>query len=128
MEISYFLAQIFGPLFAIMALGMLFNMKRMTKMMDDFSKSPGLVYVTAFMVMILGLLLVLVHNHWEKDWTVVITILAWITLIKGVALTLFPEGLLKWSKGILKNKSVYPVAGTVWLALGLYLSYMGYMA
>jgi hypothetical protein len=49
----------------------------------------GLAY--GLMSLILGITSVLLHNVWELDWHVVITIFGWLALLKGIIVLAWPE-------------------------------------
>ena len=94
METSKILARIIGPVMIIPAIGIFLNFNTYQGMIGEFSKSPSLCYLGGFMALLMGLVILQFHNKWEAGWPVVITILGWITIIKGVALIIFPGGCL----------------------------------
>jgi hypothetical protein len=47
-------------------------------------KNTALTYFMGFTAVIIGFLMMNYHNVWEKNWTVLITIMGWLALIKGV--------------------------------------------
>lgn len=53
------------------------------------NRAFGLTY--GFMSLFLGLASVLLHNVWELNWHVLITIFGWLALIKGVIVIAWPE-------------------------------------
>ncbi len=125
MDLSIFVAQVFTLYVLAMGVGVLSGKLSIAKMADDLEKSHGLALVTGFFLLVLGALLVQYHNIWVKDWTVLITILAWAVLIKGFLLIAYPQVLLSF-KGLYKNmKSSF---GVVFIALGLVLGYFVFVA
>jgi len=95
METSLFLAKVFGILFTVIGLGFLINFKSYQKIYDDFFKNSALIYIGGFLALIMGTLLVIYHNIWEGGWVVIITVLAWMSLLKGIILLIFPKLLFK---------------------------------
>ncbi len=125
MDLSIFVAQVFTLYVLAMGVGVLSGKLSIAKMADDLEKSHGLALVTGFFLLVLGALLVQYHNIWVKDWTVLITILAWAVLIKGLLLIAYPQVLLSF-KGLYKNmKSSW---GFVFVAVGLVLGYFLFLA
>ncbi len=49
----------------------------------------GLTY--GFLSLFLGLTSILLHNVWEPNWHVLITIFGWLALIKGIIVISWPE-------------------------------------
>ena len=125
MEMSLFLASLLGPAFLVVGVGMLLNQKHYQGMVAEMKKSSLTLYLSGLMTFVLGLLMVMYHNVWVQDWTVVITVLAWLTLLKGVWLLVFPtrvEQVVKWYKG----GKMLLVAVVVTLVLGAFLTNKAY--
>ena len=85
------------------------------------------MYLSGFLALIIGNLLVVSHNVWTADWRVIITIFGWLSLLKGVVRLFFPSIAIKNVDTLLRNKLLVPLL-VVFGALGLYLSYIGFMA
>ncbi len=45
---------------------------------------PPVVYLSGVLLFIAGLAIVRAHNHWTRDWTVLVTLAGWVGLILGV--------------------------------------------
>lgn len=128
MEASIFLAQIMGPVFAIMMIGLFLNYGFYQKMLDNLLKNPGYLILAGFMNLTLGMLLVLVHNVWQWNWTVLITIFSWMILVKGMMGVIFPELALQVAQHWKKNSVPHQIIVLVFLLLSLCLVYHGYWA
>lgn len=120
MELSILVAKIFALYILAVGVGVLSGKLNVNKVVDDLEKSQGLSSATGFFLLVIGALLVQYHNIWVKDWTVLITILAWGVLIKGVLLVAYPQAIFFFRK-IYKN--IKPSWGVVLIAVGLVLGY-----
>jgi hypothetical protein len=78
-----------------------------------------------FLAVIVGFLIVHCHNLWGKDWTVLITIIGWLALIKGVLIIVFPKFIQRLSRSFLTDRTlqIYPY---VTLLIGLLFAYFGF--
>jgi uncharacterized membrane protein len=74
----------------------------------------------------LGILLTVSHQVWTRDWRVVITILGWLILVKGVMRILFPDTVKKLIKKK-KNNRRYLLAEVVTFFISVYLIYKGFI-
>ena len=82
--------------------------------------------VTAFFTIILGLLMVVSHNIWQWSWRVIITIIAWIVLLKGVCILMLPQYTNHLSLLFVEDIDfAYSVAALDGI-LGIFLVYMGF--
>src|SRR5579864_6359532 len=91
MDVSIFLAKALGLYLTIISIIYLLRPKLITQVLNKMSDDPAVLCLTAIMTLIVGILLVLTHNIWAANWTIVITILAWLTLLKGIVRLAFPE-------------------------------------
>ncbi|MBN1405682.1 MAG: hypothetical protein JW946_04115 [Candidatus Omnitrophica bacterium] len=126
METSVFIAKLIGPCYLIIAIGMMMNMGFYQKVMEDFCKNSALVLFSGLFALIAGLLIVLSHNVWASNWTVIITIFGWGGLIKGVWLIAFPNTVSKFMHVYQTNKALLIVHPAVALALGAVFTIFGY--
>ncbi len=121
MDPSIFFAQLYGGLFIILgslSLGSNFlgkTIQRTEKEMFTIS--------TGYISLLLGLVTVILHNTWTMDWRIVITILGWATLLKGIAKTGFP-GLIHRQAQYFKNHLA--IESVFLVVLGLWLLWMGF--
>ena len=83
MELSISLTKVLGLYLVIVPLAALVNRKHLPRLVEEFSTSLGLNILASVVALVLGLLLVVSHNVWSRDWRVLITILGWLTLVKG---------------------------------------------
>ncbi|MBF0187444.1 MAG: hypothetical protein HQL50_05920 [Magnetococcales bacterium] len=126
MQISQFVAQIVGPLYLVVAAGIVLNTKHYRKMMNAFLNNPALIYLGGILALVVGLVLVNHHNTWISDWPVIITILGWLALLKGVVLLIRPEPLLRYSSRWLSEDRPLRVIAMGAALFGLFLTVMGY--
>jgi hypothetical protein len=93
MATSLFLAKVMGLFLLIVSVILLVNFHKFPKLVKDFAKNSLLIFISGFPALLLGLLIVLNHNIWVNDPRVIITILGWLILVKGVLRLSMPEQL-----------------------------------
>ena len=128
MQTSIFIAQLLGPAYMVVGLALLSRPQAFRVILQEFIGSHVLVYLAGFIGLLTGLALVLVHNVWALDWRLIITLLAWVVLIRALVTIFWPEQIVSLGSKILENKRVFAVAGTANLIIGLVLCYFGYVA
>lgn len=126
MEASIILAKIFSLYLGIMAVAMIVNPVAFRAMIVDMLECRGSRVVTVFFTLVLGIILFVFHNYWVLGWPVVITVLAWLTLIKGMVRLFFP-GTLSRALVLLENNGFYYSAAIFYLLLAIYLFYYGFI-
>jgi len=88
MEISIYLARFWGSLFMI--LGLMSVGARLLGRIIEYTEDKTITISTGYITFLLGLVTVTLHNIWVADWRVAITILGWVTLLKGIMKIGFP--------------------------------------
>ena len=126
MSAALFIARIFGLYIIIIASIMLLRPGHMGRFIKEFSENTGVILLAGVFTLFFGLAIILTHNVWAWNWTVIITLIGWIGLIKGIWLVAFPDSIRGLSDFYGRAK-VFPVVHlTVALLLGIYLTYMGF--
>ena len=126
-ELSVLIAKIASIMFLSIGVGAIFNRNLYRKIIDDTFKNAGIIGLFGFLSLIFGFLIINYHNIWVKDWTVMITVIGWIGLFKGIFLLAFPNALKKTCDPIFRGKisKIMPFLVTI---LGLILGYFGFLA
>lgn len=125
MDKSKFLSKAFGLYFIILSTALLLHMKSMSSIMSGFN-DPSLLFIVGIITMIMGLLLVLNHNVWEWSWRVIITIISWLVLLKGISIIFFPQYMMKLTNLFIQDHNFQLIGLGIDLILGLFLTYMGF--
>ena len=126
METSIFLAKVIG-LFGTNYFLQSFLLQSTSCDGKDMQKVLLWFICQVFLFLLLGVLVTVSHPVWVFSWPVVITILGWLLLLKGVMRIFFPD-LIK--NLIEKKKSIkrFILAEMVSLLISLYLLYQGFVA
>ena len=122
---SIFLAKSFCLYFIITTVALFINKDYFMKMSDKLMKNNELIMMWGAITLILGIVLIQLHNIWLPKWTLIITLLAWITFLKGACLLLFPKQASSVMKKIYNKNTILVSAGITFL-IGLFLGYMGF--
>lgn len=125
MELSIFLARFFGIYLLITGLFYLTQGDTIRKAFKEFFQSNALMMVTGSMNLIIGLLIVLSHSVWEMGWPVIITIIGYLALLKGIFRFFSPfAGKKFYEKLTTKNGLIY--SGIICLVFGFWLAFRGF--
>lgn len=124
MEIANFLASIWGLFFIIVPLSLLINPKQIKEILLTAERDLAL-FIRGAVVFVLGSATVLLNNVWEKDWKVLVTIIGWVAILKGLAGIFYPEGAKKMI-GAMKDKEWVSYLLLVAVFLGLVCVYFGF--
>ena len=126
MDTSMFLAKLLGLYLFIVALGVLFNLETYRKVINDSVRNIVYVYFGGILALLFGLLIVLVHNSWVANWTVIVTVIGWLALIKGIWLLVFPGTLIKFAEYYQGKTAFIVVQLLIVLGIGFFLMCVGF--
>jgi hypothetical protein len=126
MELSILIARITFGVYLSAALGWVFSRDHYRRLPDDLFGNAALTYFIGFTALVLGSLMVHYHNIWRSDWTVLVTILGWLALIKGVLLIALPGFVQSYSKFIFEG-SGFQLFPYLAVFIGLLFGYFGFV-
>ena len=122
MDISLVAAKILGVYLVISGLFLIFRGKTIPHLLKDFSDHPAVVYLTGIILVFLSLLFLIQNNIWDGTWRTVVTIFAWLVLVKGVAYIFVPQALHRMiTKRVLATLNLY---GLIAIIAGISLFYL----
>jgi uncharacterized membrane protein HdeD (DUF308 family) len=121
MTTSKYLARLMGPVLLTIGVGMVFGMllegDAYSSLAKEFIASRALIFVTGALALTAGLAVVNAHNLWVPDWRVIVTILGWLLIVRGIFNLVFPA-----TMQTLGDRMIASHAGV----LAVILSVMGY--
>lgn len=86
LSVTQILAVSLGLYMVAAAIGLLTERNSYATMIDELRENTALGFLTGAFVLALGAAMVAVHNLWTGPLAIVVSILAWWTLVKGVLL------------------------------------------
>lgn len=124
---TVYLARLLGLFLLIMGISMLVQGQNTVATWIALIHDLPLVYFAGLSALAAGIAMVLSHNIWRGGLLpVIVSILAWITLLKGVFTLMLPGDLaLQAIAGPLLDRYYYFYI-VIWLVLGAYLTIEGY--
>ncbi|RYZ06570.1 MAG: hypothetical protein EON61_13765 [Alphaproteobacteria bacterium] len=119
------LARVYGIVVLIFAVTALLKPDRFALALSDFERSPGLTLLGAIVAVILGVFLITLHSVWTDLSAILVSLLGWLSLVKGALLLATPEGFLKLASAMsapsrIRLWGIFAlILGAIYLAIGL---------
>lgn len=123
MNTSIFLAKFWGWFLIIFFLILSLRPKRIRQIFSYLKDEKFLIIIALFAI-IMGLFNILFHNIWELNYKIIITGIGWISLLKGLALFIFPKITVKWLEIV--NIKLVQVLYMLLFFIGLYILNIAY--
>jgi hypothetical protein len=118
--------QLIGLAYLAIGVGMLLNQELYKKVFTDFVENKAILYMGGVMALVIGYLLVTFHNVWVCDWTVIITVVGWMALIKGMVILIRPSWIIDLTKAIVNKERFLKIEGIIVTVIGVLLLFLGF--
>jgi hypothetical protein len=125
-----FLSRLIGIYCILVGLAMGLNKAATVQMVTQLVHDAPVLFVFGLVIVAAGVAMVLSHNIWSGGaLPVIVTLVGWLTLIKGLAFLFFPPpaavGIMAWGSAY---EQYYYVDVALAIVLGIYLTYTGFKA
>ncbi|MFH1142441.1 MAG: hypothetical protein ABIH67_05735 [Candidatus Uhrbacteria bacterium] len=127
MELSLFLAKLFGLVYLLIGLGVFINKNFYKEVFEKLLKNEALIFCCGATAFVVGFAIVSAHNLWVGDWYIIITLFGWASLIKGAMFLLLPKFQISLAKSLMKSDFYLNLTTVVCLVIGLILCYFGFI-
>ena len=118
--------QLFGIIYCSLGIGAVINDNFYEDIFNGFGENLSLAYINGFFAVIAGYLLITFYNVWALELPIIITILGWMALFKGIVLLIAPKKMLGFTRNIMKNKKFLAMHRVMILIMGIGFLYIGY--
>lgn len=120
---SLLLAQALGLYLVIVAIIMISRAKYYQNILTRAHEGSSSLVVAGTVGLILGIILVLIHNIWVMEIEVLITLVAWLILIKSILWLGFPEMMVNYTHKAYQGAGYYIIAIIAGIVGVILLSY-----
>jgi hypothetical protein len=120
---AMWLASIFGPFLVILGLWMLLYCDQMMKVMTGIKNSAAIFYLNSVFNILVGFTVLSQYDLWGWNLLVLVTLLGWFMVVRGVMGLFVPQLLIDILMG---NPGFTKVMGIIPLVWGVFLSYVGF--
>lgn len=122
MDTPLLVLKIFSVYLIISGLFLIFKKKTLPLILKDFFDHPATVYLTGVILIFLSSMYLIQYNVWDGTWQTLITVFAWLVLLKGLMYIFTPKWLNEMS--IKKFKSFFAIYGILAVIVGIYLFFL----
>lgn len=124
-SLSILIAKIVATLYLSIGAGLILNGSYYKKELVKLFDNPGFLLLDGVISMIAGYLVIEYHNVWTQDWRMLITLLGWGLLSRGVFILALPKVILKF-KPLIEAKYIHKLITPSVLLMGVIFAYFGF--
>jgi hypothetical protein len=130
MTTSRHIARLMGPVLLIIGIGMIMGMltegEGYSSLLKEFIGSRALLFVTGGLALLAGLAVVNAHNLRVPDWRVIVTVLGWLLIVRGISNLVFPAVVQTLGDRMIASHAGVLAGAAFTIVIGAILSVMGY--
>ena len=127
MDISMIIARVICILYLSIGTGMAFSTSYYNDALKKIVNDSTYLFLGGWIATCLGTVLIHFHNLWVTDWRVLITIISWTILAKGILLLAFPRIIHAFEEWF-TPRGIQNYFLPMVMALGLIFGYYGFFA
>jgi hypothetical protein len=121
-------ARVLGPFFAIVSATVVVRAPDMRELLAEFGATAIWPWVTGAFVLMAGIVTVALHPYWHGVAAVIISVLGWIMVLRGVLLLAFPDTFMSIANHTIGAETFWRIIFGGVTIVGLYLTYVGWIA
>jgi hypothetical protein len=119
-------ARVLGPYLVLVTITAVARASQMRTLASEFGASPVWAWVTGAFILLSGLIVVALHQYWGSAAAIIVSVLGWMTVLKGLFLLALPQSYISAVNSAI-DPSIWWRTGFIVVALvGLYLTYVGW--
>jgi hypothetical protein len=120
-------ARVLGPFLVIACATAGARASEMSSLISAFAGNALWSWVTGAFVLVCGLVMIALHSYWRTPAAIIVSILGWLVVLRGVLLLAFPTAFISMANAVIGMGALWRVVCIGFAALGLYLTYVGWM-
>jgi hypothetical protein len=125
--LTTFLSRLIGLFCILVALPLSTHRQATVETIAALVHNPPLLFIAGMLFLAAGLAIVLNHNVWSGGvLPVIVTLLGWITLVRGLLLLSLSPETLAGLLGMVHFEQLFYLYVVISLVLGVYLTYSGF--
>lgn len=101
---------------------LLVNTNYILQAINDLINNKGLMLITGFMALMFGAFVISFHGFYKFEWPLLITIIGWLSFIKGI-LYLVSDKLIKKVSNFYQSEKTVQIHAVIVLLLAAYFGY-----
>lgn len=125
MGTAILISKIIGVIYLAFGIGMLVNPSFYRREIPKLLENSAYLILGGFLAVVFGFLILEGQYTWTSDWTIVITILGWIAILKGAMLLAFPNS-MKMYKPLFESKVFMNILTPMVILMGAVFIYLGF--
>ena len=119
-------ARVLGPFLLIVCFTAAVRTLDVRALIADFAANALWPWVAGAFVLLGGLIIVALHQIWRGVAAIIVSLLGWLVVLRGLLLLAFPSTFISMANSVAGMGPLWRGVCIVFAAIGLYLTYVGW--
>ncbi|WP_236056367.1 hypothetical protein [Mycobacterium sp. SM1] len=119
-------ARVLGPFLVIVCAIAIARASETRALLSDFAGTALWSWAAGSFVLVAGLIIIALHQHWRNPAAVIVSLLGWLLALRGLLLLAFPAVFLSMANSVINAGALWKTINVFLGVIGLYLSYVGW--
>jgi hypothetical protein len=119
-------ARVLGPFLAISCVTAVMRVSDMRALVTELGANPVWPWVTGAFILAGGLIIVALHQCWQGGAAVVVSVMGWLLVLRGLFLLAFPTAFMSMADSVLQASALWRTVCVCFALIGVYLTYFGW--
>ena len=91
-----FFSRVLGPFLVIVDVAAVARASDMQTLLSQFEANSLWTFVTGAFILLFGLIIVAAHQYWRGAAAIIVSLLGWLIVLRGLLLVAFPRVSFQW--------------------------------
>ncbi|MGB9227218.1 hypothetical protein [Mycobacterium sp.] len=119
-------ARVIGPFLTILTSTAVARASAMPTLLTEFRANSLWPWVTGAFILLTGLIVVALHQYWRGAPAIIVSVLGWLTVLKGFSLMALPQAYLSFASTAVDAVTWWRAGFLAMALVGLYLTFIGW--
>lgn len=119
-------ARVLGPFLVIVDVTAMVRSSDMQGLLSQFEANSLWTFVTGAFILLFGLIIVAGHQYWQGAAAIIVSLLGWLVVLRGLLLVAFPKIFVSVANSMIGAQAWWVALCIVFALIGLYLTYVGW--
>ena len=121
-------ARVLGPFLVIVDItAVAARPSDMRAVLSEFVANPLWAWFAGSFVLLGGLTIVALHQYWRGPAAIIVSLVGWLVVLRGVLLLAFPQTFVSVANSMTGSEAWWRVLCIAFALVGLYLTYVGWI-
>ena len=120
-------SRVIGPFLIIVCVTAVARASDIQALFSEFEANSLWTWVIGASALALGLAMVTGHQYWRGAAAIIVSLLGWLVVLRGVLLLAFPSAFISMANSMIGAQALWVALAVGFALLGVYLTYVGWL-